>query len=98
MGKVRMAQVLVRAGLVLGPTTIRRILTERDPTFDDTPAAAGDTREPGRAVRAKRPGDVWHVDLTTVPTAGGFWVPWSQLHPGRALYTRIAGTTRTAVC
>ena len=29
-----------------------------------------------RIVTAKRPGHVWHVDLTTVPTGGGFWVPW----------------------
>ena len=27
---------------------------------------------------AKKPNDVWHVDLTSVPTVGGgFWVPWS---------------------
>jgi len=32
---------------------------------------------PGRVVTARRPNHVWHVDLTTVPTAlGGFWVPW----------------------
>jgi len=29
-----------------------------------------------RAVRAKAPNDVWHLDLTAVPTAAGFWVPW----------------------
>jgi transposase InsO family protein len=29
-----------------------------------------------RHVTAKRPGDVWHVDLTVVPTGAGFWVPW----------------------
>ena len=77
MGKVRIAQVLARAGLILGPTTVRRILSERDPTPDDSPPAAGDTLEPSRVVGAKRPGDIWHVDLTTVPTAGGFWVPWA---------------------
>ena len=31
---------------------------------------------PGRAVTAKSPNHIWHVDLTTVPTSGGFWVPW----------------------
>ncbi|MCP4251016.1 MAG: transposase family protein [bacterium] len=25
---------------------------------------------------AKRTNHVWHVDLTTVPTGAGFWVPW----------------------
>jgi putative transposase len=30
-----------------------------------------------RHVTAKHPNHVWNVDLTTVPIAGGFWVPWS---------------------
>jgi putative transposase len=30
----------------------------------------------GHVVRAKRPNEVWHTDLTTVPIVGGFWVPW----------------------
>ncbi len=30
----------------------------------------------GWAVTARYPGHTWHVDLTTVPTSGGFWVPW----------------------
>ena len=29
-----------------------------------------------RRVVAKYPGHAWHVDLTTVPTRAGFWVPW----------------------
>ncbi len=29
-----------------------------------------------RAVRSTRSNQIWNVDLTTVPTAGGFWVPW----------------------
>jgi len=27
-------------------------------------------------VTARHPNHVWHVDLTTVPTALGFWIPW----------------------
>jgi putative transposase len=30
-------------------------------------------------VTAKRPNHVWHVDLTTVPTAAGFWTTWLPL-------------------
>ena len=30
-------------------------------------------------VTAKRPNHVWHVDLTVVPTTGGFWAPWIPL-------------------
>ena len=31
-----------------------------------------------REVRSRRPNQIWNVGLTTVPTAGGFWVPWVE--------------------
>ena len=30
----------------------------------------------GRIVSAKYPNHVWHVDMTVVPTSGGFWTTW----------------------
>jgi len=30
-------------------------------------------------VTARRPNEVWHTDLTTVPTSFGYWVPWLPL-------------------
>jgi transposase InsO family protein len=73
MGKARIAQVLARAGLHLGVTTVGRILKETEPMpADATTLGVIETR----VVTAKRPGDVWHLDLTTVPTGSGFWVPW----------------------
>jgi transposase InsO family protein len=39
------------------------------------PPQAADTAT-GRAVTAKRPNHVWHVDLTAVPISGGFWTTW----------------------
>jgi len=74
MGNQRIAQVLARAGLRLSTTTIRRILRERDATPDPDSET---TRLCRRRIVAKYPGHVWHVDLTTVPTRAGFWVPWS---------------------
>ena len=73
MGKVRIAQTLARAGLHLGATTVGRILKE-----PPSPEPAGVEMEivTGRTVTAEYPGHVWHVDLTTVPTWSGFWVPW----------------------
>ena len=38
------------------------------------PAKAAESTD--HVVTAKRPHHVWHVDLTTVPTAAGFWAPW----------------------
>jgi transposase-like protein len=73
MGKVRVAQVLARAGLHLGATTVGRILRETEPVPEDVACAV--IIETQR-VSAKHPGDLWHIDLTAVPTGAGFWVPW----------------------
>ena len=79
MGKVRIAQLLGRAGLDLAVTTVGRMAKRPSPT---PPSAAGDVEPEAnsagvvRTVTAKYPGHVWNVDLTTVPTSGGFWVPW----------------------
>jgi transposase InsO family protein len=75
MGKVRIANVLCRAGLHLGTTTVRRMLRD-DPK--KKPARA-DRDETGRVVTSRRPNEIWNVDLTTVPTMLGFWVPWIPL-------------------
>ena len=75
LGKVRIAQVLARAGLHIGVTTVGRIL-KREVTKDDI-AVEEAVAATGRVVSAKAPNHVWHVDLTTVPTSAGFWVPWS---------------------
>jgi transposase InsO family protein len=75
LGKVRIAQVLARAGLHLGATTVGRVL-KRDMTKDDVAVVEPDAST-GRVVAAKSPNHVWHVDLTTVPTSAAFWVPWS---------------------
>ena len=72
MGKVKIAQVLCRAGLHLAPTTVARMLREPLPRRRRVRA-----REAfGRVVTAKTPNHVWHGDLTTVPTSLGFWCSW----------------------
>ena len=73
MGSRRMAHVLARAGLCLGPTTIRRMVREPGGP-PETAAEARIARR--RRVIARYPGHTLHVDLTTVPTRAGFWVPW----------------------
>src|SRR5213593_1587115 len=72
LGKVKMAQILARAGLHLGATTVRRMLRDtRWPEPRKAPQAVT------RVVIARHPNHLWHVDLTTVPTALGFWTSWS---------------------
>jgi putative transposase len=73
LGCEQIARVLARAGLILSASTVRRIVREPfKPLKRDDEAKA---RVPRRSV-ARRPGDVWHVDLTAVPVRAGFWVPW----------------------
>lgn len=81
MGTKRIAQTLARAGLVLGVSTVGRMLKERD-TQRPEPDQTNGTEKPksatkkGKPVQAKEPNHVWQLDLTLVPTAAGFWVPW----------------------
>ena len=71
MGRVRIARVLARAGLHLAPTTVRRMLrTPRSPKPSPALHAAP------HIISARKPNDLWHVDLTTVPTSLGFWTSW----------------------
>lgn len=74
MGTRRIAAVFARAGLHLGATTVRRRLK---PAPRPTPKPK--RRAEPRTVTAKRPNHVWHLDLTTVPAVGGFWISWLPL-------------------
>ena len=73
LGKVKIAQILARAGLHLAATTIGRIRREA-PVEPPTPRVKA--MPSARRVTADRPNHVWHVDLTVVPTAAGCWAPW----------------------
>jgi putative transposase len=82
MGKKRIAQVLAKAGLTLGTTTIGRMLKA---PRSSPPDGKGGSQEQTcfseessstPTITARYPDHVWHVDLTAVPTCSGFWVPW----------------------
>jgi transposase InsO family protein len=77
MGKVKITQTLARAGLHLGATTVRRMLTQ-PPGRRPAPQTPPSADKPQRVVTAKYPNHVWHADLTTLPI-GGFWCPWLPL-------------------
>jgi hypothetical protein len=72
VGKVKIAQILARAGLHLGVTTIGR-LRRQTPAPSAPPITAAPSA--GR-VAARYPNHLWHVDLTVVPTSAGLWAPW----------------------
>ena len=72
MGKVKIAEVLARAGLHLASSTVGRMLNEESSSRRPDSKVHGN----GRRVTADRPNHVWHVDLTTVPITGGLWASW----------------------
>jgi transposase len=74
LGKVKIAQILARAGLHLSATTVGRMLKEKP--HPSPPGKDGETANKGRVVTAKYPGHLWHTDLTVVPTSLGFWTTW----------------------
>ncbi|MHC5212509.1 MAG: transposase [Planctomycetota bacterium] len=67
MGRHKIAEVLARAGLHLGSTTVQRMSRHIGPDDDEGTATAR-----RRQVVAKAPNHVWSLDLTVVPTNSGF--------------------------
>jgi transposase InsO family protein len=72
LGKVKIAQVLARAGLHLSATSIGRMLKEKP--MPPEPTAGPQSAH--RVVTSKYPTHVWLVDFTIVPTAPGLWCSW----------------------
>ena len=73
LGKVKIAQILARAGLHLGATTVGRILKEK-PILKPRKDPKEDRKN--RVVTSKYPNHLWLIDLTTVPIGPGFWTAW----------------------
>ena len=71
LGFKKIAQILGRLGLVLSKSTVRRMTIE-----PHEPAPKEAKRGVRRRAVARRPGDVWHLDLTALPLGMGFSVPW----------------------
>lgn len=78
MGKEQIANILARAGLHIGATTVERSLKDQPTIQDQEAVAILEEDEPlqSRVVTSKYPGHTWMCDLTVVPTSSGFWVPW----------------------
>lgn len=78
-GRKTIAEYFARAGLAVSASTVRRRLQE-EPTQEEKPSSGDDTkkksRNTGEAVTSKHPDHLWLLDLTVVPTSGGFVVPW----------------------
>jgi len=80
IGTARIAGMLARAGLHVARTTVRRFLKARRrspaPDASGTPAATPDAAGKKPRIISRGPDHTWLADLTTMPTAAGFWAPW----------------------
>ena len=74
MGRVRIAQLLGRAGLHLAPATVRRFLKKPSPK-PKRPATTNSIAEKPRRIVSRFPHHTWHVDFSLVSITG-LWAPW----------------------
>jgi len=74
MGKVKIAQALTKAGLVLSTSTVGRILKSNN--MPPKEPACDSIRDLKQTLSARYPNHIWNVDLTVIPTSGGFWTSW----------------------
>ena len=74
LGRVKIADMLARAGIHIGKTTVGRILKEKPV---DAPKPTTDDPNKQCRIVSKYPGHTWHADLTVVPISGGFWTHWT---------------------
>ena len=81
MGRQRVADTLARVGLDVAASSVRRIARETPklPPRPADPVKPTTAESDALGVEATRPDHVWHCDLTVVPTAMGYWLPWFPL-------------------
>ena len=77
LGKKKIAEHFMRAGLYLAATTVGRYLKEEKPENTKGPEFPefAEKLEP-KKIKSKHPNHTWTVDLTAVPISGGFWTSW----------------------
>ena len=68
MGAHRIADLLARAALHVGPTTVRRALRVPGKVSPRPEPPRKRSSTSARTIVAKRPNHVWNVDLTTIDT------------------------------
>ena len=77
LGYRAIADWLARAGLHVSATSVRRLLQrpQRRPRPEQRPREQRNSGD-GPAVTASRPGQLWHADITTIPTSFGLALSW----------------------
>lgn len=77
MGRKKIAEHLLRAGLQISDSTVRRLL--KVSFLPEAGTSGKDTAEeekPVKRIVSRHPGHTWLVDLTAMPISSGFWTSW----------------------
>jgi len=72
MGKKKIVEYFARSGLYLAANTIGRYLKSEDPINPEDLEVSEEEPE-SKSISSEYPDHVWSLDLTAVPTFGGFW-------------------------
>jgi hypothetical protein len=70
-GAGKIAESIVKDGIPLSPSSVRRYLKSKLPKKKDNDPKPEIKDYEGRVVRSRHPGHIWLVDLTVVPTCRG---------------------------
>ena len=96
LGVQRIADLLARAGLHLGRTTIRRFVRRPGPLPAPvpmpSPTCSPSARVFPRTVKSRAPNHTWNIDLSIIPTGGGLWIPWLPQALAQRLQKYTQGT------
>lgn len=75
LGAQAIADYLARGGLHLSESSVRRFLMRPRRSPPQSPASSGATKpfaqRPSRIVATSSPNQIWHIDITTIPTSAG---------------------------
>lgn len=81
LGKAGNAEILSRAGLHLGVTTVQRMLTKTDSAPSNSQEATPEVTATkpaakSKRIKSKRPNHIWLMGMTVVPILSGMWTAW----------------------
>jgi putative transposase len=77
LGRKKIVEYFLRSGFNLSASSVRRYLQN---PFAGKPGRTGKKmsaeNDSGKRIISRHPNHTWHLDLTAVPTASGFWSSW----------------------
>jgi transposase InsO family protein len=76
LGKKKIAEYFMRAGLNLSTSTVGRFLKSVKPDKPFMPEPDSSQKEEIKVVTSRHPDHTWMIDLSVVPAHSGMWTSW----------------------